>query len=329
VTVAVRDPAAAASVLADVLSSQDGGAVRLARLDLADRHPVADFVDGWSGPLDLLVCHAVVMALPREQCTAEGWEMQFATNYLGHFALATGLPGALALAGRARIVPLGSSGHLFCPALFDDPFFDSTPYDPLLAYGRSRTATALSAVGATRAWAGDGITCNAVMPGAIATRLRRHTGGPRAPAERHKTPQQGAATTLFAATSPLLAGIGGLYHEDVGEAEVLDRRTPDLAGVASYALDQRNADRLREMSRESLAGRGVPSRAAGAGLVRDRGAPARGRAHTHPPAGGSAVDVPGRASRRPGRRRYTRWDRRNQVKAAQPGSTGNQNVASR
>ncbi len=88
--------------------------------------------------------------------------MQFATNYLGHFALATGLPGALALAGRARIVPLGSSGHLFCPALFDDPFFDSTPYDPLLAYGRSRTATALSAVGATRAWAGDGITCNAV-----------------------------------------------------------------------------------------------------------------------------------------------------------------------
>ncbi len=269
VTVAVRDPAAAAPVLADVVSSDAGGSVRLARLDLADRHSVRDFVDAWSGPLDLLICNAGVMALPQLQRTPEGWEMQFATNHLGHFALATGLHGALARAGQARIVSLSSSGHLFCPVLFDDPFFDFIPYDPLLAYGQSKTATVLFAVGATSRWAEDGITCNAVMPGAIATRLQRHTGGLRTPVERRKTPQQGAATTLFAATSPLLTGIGGLYLEDVAEAAVVDRRTPDLTGVASYALDQGNADRLWEMSRALLAGRGVRSRAADEVLAHD------------------------------------------------------------
>jgi hypothetical protein len=91
------------------------------------------------------------------------------------------------------------------------------------------------------------------MPGAIATNLQRHTGGLRTPEDRRKTPQQGASTTIFAAVSPLLDGIGGRYLEDTGEATIVDARTPDNTGVARYALDPGNADRLWNLS-ESLVG---------------------------------------------------------------------------
>jgi NAD(P)-dependent dehydrogenase (short-subunit alcohol dehydrogenase family) len=181
--------------------------------------------------------------------------MQFATNHLGHFALAQALHQALAAAGNARIVSLSSSGHLFAPVLFDDPRFNFIPYDAFLAYGQSKTASALFAVAVTRRWAKDGITSNAVMPGAIATNLQRHTGGLRTPVERHKTPQQGAATTLYVATSPDLEGIGGRYFEDVNEAPVVEHRRPDYTGVAAYALDAANADRLWDLSLELLARR--------------------------------------------------------------------------
>lgn len=106
---------------------------------------------------------------------------------------------------------------------------------------------------ATHQWHADGITANAVMPGAIATNLQRHTGGLRTPVERRKTPQQGAATTLLAATSPLLEGVGGRYLEDNNEALQVSRRGPDLAGVAPYALAQANAQRLWDVSLSLLA----------------------------------------------------------------------------
>jgi NAD(P)-dependent dehydrogenase (short-subunit alcohol dehydrogenase family) len=113
--------------------------------------------------------------LPDLQRTAEGWEMTFATNHLGHFALALGLHGSLAAAGDARIVSLSSAGHRSSPVIFDDVNFTSRPYDPGLACGQSKTANVLFAVEATRRWANDGITANAVQPGPVAaTNLNRH-----------------------------------------------------------------------------------------------------------------------------------------------------------
>lgn len=252
VTLAVRNIESAAPVVAEIISSTGNSNVRAARLDLTDRASIAAFVAHWDGPLHLLVNNAGVMALPELEKTADGFEMQFATNHLGHFALALGLHPALAAAGDARIVALSSSGHLFSPMMFDDPHFNFVPYDPLVAYGQSKTATALFAVEATRRWAKDGIIANAVMPGAIATNLQRHTGGLRTPVEKRKSLEQGAATTLLAAVSPILKGVGGRYLENCNEAQTVNQRTADYTGVAPYALNPDNARRLWELSKGLL-----------------------------------------------------------------------------
>jgi NAD(P)-dependent dehydrogenase (short-subunit alcohol dehydrogenase family) len=210
------------------------------------------------------------MALPELTLTDQGYELQFATNHLGHFALALGLHDALAAAGDARIVSLSSRGHLRSPVMFDDLNFTSRPYDPWLAYGQSKTANVLFAVEATRRWSGDGITANAVHPGAIlATNLSRHMD-PKYLAElrasatyaetfdgsrvRYKTIEQGAATSVLVATSRQLDGIGGRYFEDCNQAPLLDPDAPNTStsGVAAYALDPANANRLWKLSLELL-----------------------------------------------------------------------------
>lgn len=257
VTLAVRDTQAGERTAADITAETGNAAVSVSRLDLADRASVAEFVGGWSGPLDCLVNNAGVMALPELQLTADGWELQFATNHLGHFALAVGLHPALAAAGGARIVSLSSRGHLRSPVIFEDINFSSRPYDQWLAYGQSKTANVLFAVEATRRWAGEGITANAVHPGAIAdTNLSRHMdpdvlAGLRASgAYTYKTIEQGAATSVLVATSPQLAGIGGRYFEDCNEAELVhpDGVREFASGVADYALDLANAERLWDVS---------------------------------------------------------------------------------
>ena len=116
--------------------------------------------------------------------------------------------------------------------------------NPELAYGQSKSADALLAVEATRRWSGQGIYANAVNPGAIATNLQRHTGGLRTPENRRKTPRQGASTSVLLAASPLLNGVGGRYFEDNNEARTVTRRPEDYTGVAWYALDPANAERL-------------------------------------------------------------------------------------
>jgi NAD(P)-dependent dehydrogenase (short-subunit alcohol dehydrogenase family) len=260
VTLAVRDTAAGERTAADITATTGNPDVSAARLDLADRASIAAFVEAWDGPLHLLVNNAGIMMSP-ERRSPEGWELQFATNHLGHFALAHGLHGALAAAGRAggaRIVVVSSSGHLFSPVVFDDLHFAFRPYDPLLAYAQSKTANVLFAVGATARWGGDGITANALNPGAIATNLQRYVGGRLAtPPELRKTPQQGAATSVLLATSPVLDGVGGRYFNDCNEAALVDRRPSDVAdifgSVAPYALDPDNADRLWETSLRLLA----------------------------------------------------------------------------
>jgi NAD(P)-dependent dehydrogenase (short-subunit alcohol dehydrogenase family) len=252
VTLAVRNIDAGEKTAADITATTGNENIHVASLDLTDRSSIAKFIAGWNEPLHILVNNAGVMALP-EQHTLEGWEMQFTTNYLGHFALALGLYDALAADGAARIVSVSSSGHLMSPIVFDDIHFMFRPYDPWLAYGQSKTASILFAVGATAHWFTDGITANALMPGAIATNLQRHTGGLRTPPERQKTPAQGAATSVLLATSSLLEGIGGRYFEDCNEAAIVPRRTEDYSGVAPYALNPDNADRLWEESLRLLA----------------------------------------------------------------------------
>ena len=163
----------AAQLAAETGSKQ----VLVAPLDLADQTSVRSFVASWHGPLDVLINNAGLMAAPLAR-TPAGCEMQFATNHLGHFALTTGLRGALVAAarprGQARVVSVSSSAHLGSGIVFDDIHFRVRPYDPWLAYAQSKTANVLLAVEGSRRWADDGITINALMPGAIRTGLQRY-----------------------------------------------------------------------------------------------------------------------------------------------------------
>ena len=258
VTLAVRNPEAGQKV-ADTIAADTGSSVTVGRLDLTDLESISDFVAAWSGPLHVLINNAGVMAPPDLQLTPAGWEIQFATNHLGHFALAYGLHDALAAGGNSRIVSLTSNGHLMSPVLFDDINFAHHPYDEWVAYGQSKTADALFAICGSAHWSSDGITVNAVHPGAVAeTALSRYmdaevlrqlrAGGTYS----YKTPAQGAATSVLVATSPLLEGIGGRYFEDCSEAEPVDGDQAELrarrSGVAAYARDPELAERLWDVS---------------------------------------------------------------------------------
>ncbi len=253
VTLAVRDTRAGDRAAAGITATTGNGGVQVGRLDLADQASVAAFVAKWDGPLHILVNNAGVL-LTEKQLTPEGWELQFATNHLGHFALALGLHDALAAAAEARVVSLSSEAHLRAPLIFDDLNFDSRPYDAMLAYGQSKTANALFAVEAARRWADDGITANAVHPGAvIETKLARDldrnvlAAAIETAGYEYKTREQGAATSVLVAASPLLEGVSGRYFADCNEAPVVDSSftgPPRGFGVARYALDPANATQL-------------------------------------------------------------------------------------
>lgn len=258
ITLAVRDVAVGELVAKDIAEATGNQDVHVAHLDLADPASVTAFTAAWQGPLHVLVNNAGVMACP-EQHSEQGWELQFATNHLGHFALATGLHDALAADGAARIVVVSSTGHQQSPVVWDDVNFAFRRYDPWLAYGQSKTANVLFAVEATRRWADDNITANALMPGAIYTNLQRHIegrGSGSVPAELIKTVEQGAATSVLLATSPRMQGVGGRYFVDCNESETVDRRTGTLHGVARYAVDPDNARRLWTLSEELIANAG-------------------------------------------------------------------------
>lgn len=209
VTIAARRPDAAEAVASDLRAATRNPNIHVSALDVADLASVRAFVAGWHRPLHALINNAGVMALPTLDRNADGRELQFATNYLGHFALTLELHPWLKAAQGARVVSVSSTGSLFGSVQWDDPDFRFTSYDPVLAYGQSKTACILMAVGIARTWSADGITGNALNPGAIATNLQRHTGGLRTPEHLRKTPEQGAATSVLLAASPLLEGISG------------------------------------------------------------------------------------------------------------------------
>jgi NAD(P)-dependent dehydrogenase (short-subunit alcohol dehydrogenase family) len=262
VTLAVRNVEAGRKVADEIAEKLPSGAAgpQVARLDLADPASVAGFVHSWSGPLHILVNNAGVMALPKLTRTPAGYEMQFATNHLGHFALTIGLHRWLAAAEGARVVAVSSIGHLFGPVVFDDLHYRFRPYDQWTSYGQSKSAIVLFAVGAAQRWTGDGIVVNALMPGNIAsTALARHMGpddlanfGKETDLTLPpvKTIEQGAATSVLLAASPDVEGVTGRYYEDCAQAPVIHEREGHAGGVAPYVLDPNNAERLWQISEQ-------------------------------------------------------------------------------
>ncbi|MDQ7909384.1 SDR family NAD(P)-dependent oxidoreductase [Phytohabitans sp. ZYX-F-186] len=277
VVVGTRTPDRAAAAVAGIER------VEVGRLDLLDPKSIDDFANRYldSGrPLHMLINNAGIMGGPLFR-DARGYESQFATNHLGHFQLTLALLPALRAAHGARVVNVTSGGHRLSDIRWDDPHF-TTGYDGLLAYGQSKTANVLFAVELDRRWAADGIRGYAAHPGIVVTtglgpsrtedgpavnedQLRAmglidETGRPVLdPAREMKTPRQGASTSVFAATSPLLDGIGGVYLKD-NEVGPLDTpRAFDFGSgedvpsdVVPHAIDPESARRLWELSERLL-----------------------------------------------------------------------------
>ena len=256
----VLAPARRPEVARDALADIDG--VEVGALDLADQASVAAYaaeVLDRGRHLDLLINNAGVMACP-ETRVGDGWELQLATNHLGHFALVNRLWPALE--GSARVVSLSSTGHHLSGLRWDDPDF-TTGYDKWLAYGQSKTANVLFAVHLDERGRAHGVRANAVHPGAILTPLGRHLlpedveavlkygADGEAVMPDFKSPEAGAATAVWAATSPLLADVGGRYLEDCDIALPSSELPPGkdgTAGVKDYALDPEEAERLWDWS---------------------------------------------------------------------------------
>lgn len=229
-------------------------------LDLADLESIRIFADRFletGRTLDLVINGAGVMACP-ETRVGPGWEAHFAINHLGHFALVNRLRPALA--PGARVVAVASSGHFLSGIRWDDIHF-RTGYDRWLAYAQSKTANALFALHLDRLGAESGLHAFAVHPGSILTPLQRHI--PREewlaqgwvtpdgePAEGFKTPEQGAATAVWAATSPLLDGHGGAYCQDCDIAGPAGTDDMLIGGVKPWVTDPGAASRLWELSCE-------------------------------------------------------------------------------
>lgn len=267
VILAVRGTSAGARVAEQIAAAGVRRAPAVARIDLADTGSVARFARGWDGPLHLLVNNAGLVTGGLER-TTQGWELQFATNHLGHFALACALHDALALGaadrGAARVVSVSSTAHMRAAVDFGDIHFRHRAYDPQIAYAQSKTANSLFAVEATRRWAAEGIVVNAVNPGGVRTGLQRNftprqraslVAAEAAGVFTYKTVEQGAATTLVAAISPEFQASGGHYLDDCREAyTVADDAdlTTHSHGVKQWALDPEAARELWSVSHETL-----------------------------------------------------------------------------
>ncbi|MFJ6739521.1 SDR family NAD(P)-dependent oxidoreductase [Streptomyces sp. NPDC091279] len=251
-------PARRRAVAAEALADLDG--VEVDELDLADLESVRAFSERFLATgrsLDIVIGSAAVMACP-ETRVGPGWEAQFATNHLGHFALVNRLWPAIA-PGGARVVSVSSRGHHFSGIRWDDLQWEHG-YDKWQAYGQAKTANVLFAVHLDRLARDAGVRAFALHPGGILTPLQRHLaraemvergwidadGTPLNP-KGFKTPPQGAATQVWAATSPQLDGLGGVYLEDCDIAEPAVEGD-ERSGVRSWAIDPDLAARLWTLS---------------------------------------------------------------------------------
>jgi len=271
VTGAARDLAKAARATAEVqkAASANGGFFELIELDLANLKSVrscADVLLKKGEPFDVIIANAGVMATPFGH-TADGFETQFGTNHLGHFVFVNKIASLIRDGGR--LINLASSGHRFANVNLEDPGFEKTPYEPFVAYGRSKTANILFSVAFDLRHRGRGVRAAAVHPGGIKTELARHmepnqlqtmvdTINKQLAAEgkgpfEFKTIPQGAATSAWAAVVASADEIGSRYCENCHASEIVpDDRviTPISEGVRGYALDPKSAEALWKKSEE-------------------------------------------------------------------------------
>jgi NAD(P)-dependent dehydrogenase (short-subunit alcohol dehydrogenase family) len=268
---AARDLAKAEAATAQIQKDAvaNGGSIELAALDLADLKSVracADELLAKGEAFDVIIANAGVMATPFGH-TADGFETQFGTNHLGHFVLVNRIAPLIRKEGR--LINLASAGHRFSNVDLEDPNFERTPYEPFVAYGRSKTANILFSVAFDKRHRGRGIRAAAVHPGAIHTELGRHMdlsqfqkmidelnqqlAAEGKPAFQLKTIPQGAATSVWAAVVAPAGEIGGRYCENCHVGEIVpDHATinPISEGVREYALDPKTAEALWNNSEE-------------------------------------------------------------------------------
>jgi NAD(P)-dependent dehydrogenase (short-subunit alcohol dehydrogenase family) len=268
---AARDLAKAEAATIEVreAAAADGGSFELIALDLANLRSVracADTLLTKGEPFDVIIANAGVMATPFGH-TADGFETQFGTNHLGHFVFVNRIAPLLREAGR--LINLASSGHRFANVDLEDPNFERTPYEPFIAYGRSKTANILFAVEFDRRHRKRGVRAAAVHPGGIHTELARHMDPSQVQAMvdqiskqlaeegrgpfQFKTIPQGAATSVWAGIVASAETIGSQYCENchVGKIVADDVTISAISeGVRGYALDPKNAETLWRKSEE-------------------------------------------------------------------------------
>ena len=266
VVMAARDAAKNATAADTIRAGMPGADLELLSVDLGSLESVRGATrellnDG--RPLHGLIANAGIMATPFA-LTVDGFESQFGVDHLGHFLLVRELLPLLVAGAPSRVVCVSSAGHRMGDIDFDDVNFDRRPYEPFLAYGAAKTANVLHAVAIDDLYADRGVRAFAVHPGVIQTELGRYMTpevlgtlmsriSERATEMTWKTPAQGAATSVWAATSPKLVGRGGEYCEDVEVSPVVDDDAPDGIGVARRAVDVGRAKALWALS-ERLVG---------------------------------------------------------------------------
>jgi len=262
VLVGARTPDKARAAVASIAR------VEVDQLDVSDPGSVDAFAQRFLAsdrPLHFLVNNAGIMAAPLVR-DGRGFESQLATNHIGHFQLTLRLWPALRRANGARVVSLSSRGHWRSAFDFEDPNFERRPYDKWLAYGQSKTANALFAVALDARGEGHRVRAFSVHPGAVQTDLMRwmtadeQRGVVEAANKRgdaFKTTEQGAATSVWCATSRQLEGLGGVYCEDADIAEAVPADFPQPRGVRPWACDPTLADRLWKQT-EAWTGLSLP-----------------------------------------------------------------------
>ncbi len=271
IIIAARNMAKAEEVKAAIIASTGNDKIALLALELASLKKIEEAAQAFLARydrLDVLINNAGIMACPFDK-TEDGFELQFGSNHIGHFYFTNLIMPALIKAAPARIVSLSSLGHRASPVMFDDINYENRPYEKWAAYGQSKTANALFAVGLNARFAAKGVEAFSVHPGVIMTPLARHMT--KADIERLtreneaaqkkpgnagrggiKTVEQGAATSCYAATAVELKGQGGAYLEDCAIAERVADDSEMRGGVRDYAINTHNAERLWTVSEQMV-----------------------------------------------------------------------------
>jgi len=268
-----RDVNKAKDVAHDIIKTTGNKNIQIEKLELDSIESVNGFVDRFlstKSPVHILINNAGVMATPKS-FTRDGFETQFGVNYMGHFVLTIGLLPALKQAAKltgkySRVINLSSTGHVMSNVDFNDVNFKHKEYDEFVAYGQSKTANMLFSISFTKRYAHEGIVSNAVQPGAIMTNLQRHMSKAEwikrgwidengKIAWKFRSIEAGAATSVWAATSPDLEGIGGLCLENCTistKESNMSNILRNMFGYMDYAVDENNAEKLWKLSEDLL-----------------------------------------------------------------------------